>query len=199
MAKVKPGDGSRLKPMRGWQAWYRTVFGIDQAGHRYVVDARLLDEDARLYTDGSQTARSAIPATFPVEGGRIEVAASSFGLKRMHLVADDGPVTQLSPARGTAERWRAELGRRHPRLSRWLARAAVVVLLVGLAVALPALAEQITRIPPVAEEVGTFINPLDVPGEIAIGLTVAGVLAAIERALTLRNHWLIDFDTYWID
>jgi hypothetical protein len=28
-------------------------------------------------------------------------------------------------------------------------------------------------------------------------VTVAGVLAATERALTLRNHWLIDLDTTW--
>ena len=28
-------------------------------------------------------------------------------------------------------------------------------------------------------------------------VTVAGVLAAVERALTLRNHWLIDAETTW--
>ena len=28
---------------------------------------------------------------------------------------------------------------------------------------------------------------------------VAGVLAAVERALTLRNHWLIDLETTMLD
>lgn len=80
-----------------------------------------------------------------------------------------------------------------------MARIAVVVLLIGLAVALPAIAERISEIPPVAERLGTFTSPIDLPGEIAIALTVACVVASIERALTLRNHWLIDLETTMLD
>lgn len=199
MAKIKAGDGSALRPMRAWQALYRTVFWIDHAGHRYDVDVPFFDDEVRLCTDGIQTARSAPPATFPVPGGRIEVATTIYGLKRMHLVTEDGAETQLRPERGTAERWRADLARRHPVLSRWLARVAVVVLLAGLVVVLPAVAERLTQIDVVAEHIGTFTSPIRLPGSLATALTVAGVAAAIERALTLRNHWLIDLDTWWLD
>jgi len=199
VAKVKPGDGSGQTPMRWWQPLYRTVFGIQHAGHRYVVDARLLDEEVRLYTDGVQTARSGLPARLPIDGARIEVAASSYGLKRMHLVREDGTTQQLVPSPGTSERWRADLDRRHPTVSRWMARIAVVVLAVGLVVGLPALAEQITQIPPVADRIGTFTSPIELPGTVAVALTAACLLAGIERALTLRNHWLIDLETSWFD
>ncbi|GAB3796133.1 hypothetical protein [Virgibacillus kimchii] len=30
-------------------------------------------------------------------------------------------------------------------------------------------------------------------------LVIAGTLAALERALMLRNHWLIDMETSWWD
>lgn len=194
---IKQGDGSALRPMRWWQLLHRTVFGIEHAAHRYVVDARLLDDEARLYVDGVQTARSSLPVRFAVDGGRIEVAASTYGLKRMHLVTETG-TTQLVPAPRTAERWRAELGRRSPVLSAMIASVAVIVLVIGLVVALPELLEILTRIPPVAERIGTFTSPIELPAWLAMTITVAGVIAGIERALTLRNHWLLDFDTFWL-
>lgn len=199
MVKVKSGDGSRLRPMHGWQALHRTVFEIEHAGHRYDVDVLFFDDEARLYTDGVQTAKSALPATFPVPDARIEVATTIYGLKRMHLVLDDGTRTQLHPAAHTAEQWRADLARRRPALSRWLARGAVVVLLAGLVVVLPEVLERLTQIEVVADNLGTFTAPFDVPGPVGTALTVGCVLAAIERALTLRNHWLIDLDADWLD
>lgn len=200
MAKVRTGDDRPLAPMRGWQVLHRSVFGLEHAGHRYDVEVLFLDDEARLYTDGRQTARSWLPARFPVPGGRLEVAATTYGLKRMHLVLDDGTTAALRPARGTAERWRAELGHRHPALDRWLARGAVLVLLVGLVVALPALAELVTGIEVVADLLGgSFTSPFALPAPVSTTLTVAGVAAAVERGLTLRNHWLIDLDTSWLD
>lgn len=198
MGKPKNGDGRTLKPMRGWQMLHRTMFGIDHAGTRYVVDVPIFDDDALLYVDGRQRSKASLPARFPVPGGRIEVASSTYGLKRMHLVLEGGSEQQLHPAPRTAEWWRARLADRNPRLSRWLARAAVVLLLLGLAVALPAAIEWITAIDAVAERVGTFTSPLALPGWLTVSLLVGGVLAGIERALTLRNHWLLDLDTFWL-
>lgn len=199
MATIKDGNGSRLRPMRGWHVLHRTVFGLEHAGHHYDVDVAFFDDDVRLYTDGLESARTDLPARFPVPGGRIEIAATIYGLKRVHLVLENGTTTQLRPAKGTAERWRADLARRRPVLSQWLARAAVVVLLVGVALVLPEIAERVTQIDAVAERLGTFTSPIELPGTLATGLTAAGVLAAIERALTLRSHWLVDLETFWLD
>lgn len=198
MGKPKDGDGRALTPMRGWQALHRTMFGIDHRGVRYVVDVPIFDDDAVLYVDGRQRSKASLPTRFPVPGGRIEVASSTYGLKRMHLVLEDGSEQQLYPAPRTAEWWRARLDVANPRLSRWLARAAVVMLVLGLAVALPEVAERITAIDAVAEQVGTFTSPLALPGWLTATLLVGGVLAGIERALTLRNHWLLDVDTFWL-
>lgn len=196
MAEHKEPDGSRLRPMQWWELLHRTVFGIEHAGHRFVVDVRFLDDEARLHTDGVQTARARdLPVTFSVPGGEIEVATSLYGLKRMHLRTDDGEERTLRPARYTAEAWRAELARRRPALSRAIATTAVVVLLVGLVVLLPAVLERVTTLDAVAARVGTFTSPWDLPAWASTTLTVAGVVAAVERALTLRNHWLIDLDT----
>lgn len=198
MGKPKKGDGRALAPMRGWQVLHRTMFGIDHAGHRYVVDVPIFDDTALLYVDGKQRSTASLPARFPVPGGRIEVASSTYGLKRMHLVLDGESERQLYPAPLTAEWWRARLGSRHPRLSRWIARAAVLMLVLGLAVALPEAAERITAIDAVAERVGTFTSPVVLPGWLTVTVLVGGALAAIERALTLRNHWLLDLDTFWL-
>src|SRR5690606_28092287 len=116
----KTGDGQALKPMRGWQVLHRTMFGTDHAGVRYVIDVPIFDDEAHLYVDGRQHAKASLPARFEVPGGRIEVASSTYGVKRMHLVLDDGSQRQLSPAPRTAEWWRARLAARHPRLSAWI-------------------------------------------------------------------------------
>lgn len=198
MGKVRAGDGRALRPMHSWQALHRTMFGIEHLQVRYVVDVSILGDEAFLYVDGAQRAKAEMPCTFPITGGRIEAASSTYGLKRMHLVLEDGTEHQLFPAPLTAEAWRARLGERHPRLSSWLARAAVVVLLLGLAVVVPEVIERLSQLDVVAENIGTFTSPLTLPGWLATTLTVAGAAAGLERALTLRNHWLIDVDTFWI-
>src|SRR5690554_7817126 len=78
--KVKPGDGSLLKPHRWWQLVHRSLFLIELESERgrptvYAVDVDLFDEQWRayLYTDGVQTAFSIVPALFLVHGTRIEV------------------------------------------------------------------------------------------------------------------------------
>lgn len=209
--KMKDGDGRMLKPVTGLRSLSHTQFSIALPAeapaatpaaaverHVYTVEVNYfaMEYDASLYRDGRRILIAEMPAVFPVPGGVIEAASSSFGMKRVHFVGAGGE-EQLKPAPGTSEYWRARLAHRHPAFSRFLGIAAVVVLLVSLALLLPQLLELVTSIPVVAERVGTFTSPIVLPPWLNTGITVAGFLAALERALTLRNHWLIDMDTWF--
>ena len=216
-ARARPGDASPLKDYRFWQLFHRTVFTVDLPGpsgdtDRYAVDvhhlADELDRHGRteepnqsppvsLYRNGIQTHRANPPVRFAVSGGSIEVARSVYGLKRMHYVPENGPAEALTPHPLSLEGWRSRFERRFPALSRAIGALAIVVLLAGLVVTVPFVIELITRIEVVADLVGTFNSPIDLPGWANTGLIVAGVLAAMERALTLRSHWFIDADTTW--
>ena len=74
---------------------------------------------------------------------------------------------------------------------------AVMILLVGLVLMVPQVVELVTTVEVVAAQVGTFTSPIQLPVWLNTTLLVAGMIAAFERALTLRNHWLIDADTTW--
>ena len=58
-------------------------------------------------------------------------------------------------------------------------------------------AELMTGRAPVAERVGTCTAPIQLRVGLNISRMAGGVLAATERALTLRNHWLIAADPTW--
>lgn len=202
--KVKPGDGSALKPYRWWQPLYRSLYSTDlardgQHPQRYDVDIDFFDwsERAFLYRDGLQIAVSGVPAAFPVPGGHLEVDTSTFGLRRMHLVDDLGNERLLTPHPRSGEGLRAALSERHPTLSTALGILAVVVLLVSLVLGLPQIVEAVSQIDLIAQNLGTFTSPIDLPGWLNTSLLVASIAASIERALTLRHHWLIDNDAGW--
>ncbi|WP_449278107.1 hypothetical protein [Leucobacter sp. GX24907] len=152
---------------------------------------------AALYRDGVQLYRSKLPATFEVPGGVIEVAASGYGAKRMHFIDGHGNEEVLVPHRSSAEGLRARFDGRFPLLSKSIGVLAIVVLLVGLAVGIPQGVEMITSIDSIAQRFGTFTSPIQLPTWLNTTTLVAGLLAGTERALTLRNHWLIDVDTTW--
>ncbi|WP_420110982.1 hypothetical protein [Pseudactinotalea sp.] len=200
--RVKPGDGHPLKRFRWWQQLSRALFHLTlpgDSGQREVwsVDVKLWgDSDgevvAHLYRNGVQTARSKLPAEFPVTGGTVQVAASSYGLRRCHYVTEGGSERQLVPDAASAEGRRARLERERPGLSRFIGFVSVVVLLVALVLGVPQLVEQISQIPPVAENVGTFTSPFQLPGWFNVSLVIATLVASTERALRLRYHWLLD-------
>ncbi|MGP9538377.1 hypothetical protein ACT3SP_10205 [Brachybacterium sp. AOP43-C2-M15] len=217
LRRAKPGDGRMLEDLRWWQTFTRTQFFLDpdeSAGRPapYAVDVRYLAteleggkiaEGARhapvaLHRDGRQVHIANPPVAFEVEDGVIEVATSTYGLTRMHHTPTGGGTARpLRPHRRSLEGRRARFGDRHPGASRAIGLLAIVVLLLGLVVMLPQAAELVTSLDPVAERVGTFTSPIQLPGWANTALLVAGALAATERALTLRNHWLIDADTTW--
>ena len=201
--RVKPGDGRPLPRFRWWQMLSRSVFTLElrQAGGRvasYAIDVRQWgDKDdgevrARLYLDGVQHAVSKVPARFEVPGGAIEVVVGNFGMKRCHFVAADGAETQLTPHPRSAEGRRARFDGEHPVASRVIGAVSMVAVLIGVCLALLGIAEAVTQAPPIAEVVGVFDSPLELPLWLTITLGVAAVLGSIDRALRLRSSWLDD-------
>lgn len=207
--KVRPGDGRAFVPMQWWHVLHRSAFhlelpvsngaagGSDEArptvDYQVDVDHFSAEFEASLYREGRQVGVGASPAAFSVPGGVVEFAASLYGLKRMHYVPDDGePTRMLEPDPRSMEGLRAEFDRRRPRASRAVGWAAVVILVVGLVVGGLQLAEVVSRWDVVPESWGVFISPVTLPGWANVTLTVAAVGAALERALTLRHHWLLD-------
>lgn len=203
----RPGDGSPLPRLRGWDVLTKTSASIpvverDGSTHEYAMFVDQFDDDeaVALYRDGLQVAVGTRPAVFPVDDGRIEIATSMYGMKRAHHVGHDGVERQLRFVRGSAEDWRLRFGHRFPRLSRWVGRLAVLVLLVGLVVLAPQLFEWITHLDLVQDRIDwEFTSPISLPGWLDTTLLIGGILASIERALTLRSHWLIDTETAWFN
>lgn len=198
--RVKPGDGRPLHPFRWWQQLGRALFYLRLPGGSlpdtiYAVDVRHWGDQssgevrAHLYRDGLHHAESKIPAVFPVPGGAIEVAMSGFGLKRCHYVTDHGEF-QLAPDPRSAEGKRARLERGHPTLSRLIGLASIVMLVIGFALLLLQVAEPLSRIPPVAEAVGVFDSPVQLPLWLNLALGLGAAVGSTERALRLRYSWL---------
>jgi hypothetical protein len=195
-ARVKPGDGRPLPPFRWWQLLSRSVFFLRTPTATYAVDVRIAgDRDdgevrARLYRNGVQTAVSKVPARFPVDGGRIEVAATLWGLKRCHFVADDGTETQLEPHPRSGEGRRARFDRAHPAASRAVGMVSVGVVIVGVALTVMQLLESVTSVPTVQEVTGIFVSPVRLPVAANVGVVLLIAAASVERALRLRSSWL---------
>ncbi|MGO1509765.1 MAG: hypothetical protein ACTHXO_03885 [Actinomycetaceae bacterium] len=200
--RIKAGDGHELKRFQWWQLFTRSLFHLYLPGdagtrHTWSVDLRHGGDSngevwAQLYLDGRQQARSKPPALFPVPGGTIEVVTSGFGLRRCHYVTHRGAEHVLVPDPRSAEGRRARMDRHHPGLSRALGALSWLVLAVALVLGVPQLVQEISQIPPVAENIGTFTSPIRLPAWFNIGLLVATLLASTERALRLRYHWLLD-------
>ncbi|PWV46851.1 hypothetical protein [Nocardiopsis sp. L17-MgMaSL7] len=201
--RVKVGDGRHLKRFRWWQLFSRSLFHLplhqdDGRTALYSVDVRHWGgkEDgevrADLYLDGTRHAHSRMPAAFPVPGGHVEVAMSSFGLRRCHHVPDDGADRQLVPDPRSAEGRRARLDREHPALSRWIGAVSIALLVVGLGLNLLQALEPLSQIPPVNDVTGTFTSPVLLPLWLNITLGVGAALGSAERALRLRYSWLDD-------
>lgn len=197
----QPGDDHALQRYRWWQMLLRSLFHLrrrgDGADEVWSIDVRHGGDSngevrAQLYRDGRNTARSKLPAKFVIPGGTIQVATSGYGMKRCHYVTDDGTARPLAPDPASAEGLRMRLARTRPGLSRAMGAGSVVVLLAGLVFGVPQIIEDITRIPPVADAVGTFVSPVHLPLGVNIALLVATLVASTERALRMRYNWILD-------
>ncbi|MFI7448539.1 hypothetical protein ACIBQX_13670 [Nonomuraea sp. NPDC049714] len=201
--RLKPGDGRELQRFRWWQLPLRSLFwlrltGDDDHVRTYAVDvrhwARVDDSKVRahLFVNGRHAAESKLPASFPVEGGTLEVAMSAYGLKRCHYVATAEASRRLTPDPASAEGRRARLDAEHPALSRGMGVVSVLTLVIGVGLNMLQLAEPISQIPPIAASIGTFESPIRLPLWLNITLGAGAVLASMERALRLRYTPLLD-------
>ncbi len=201
--KPNQGDGSALQRFRWWHTFTRSVFSIALGNSnaplsRYSIEVRQLGDKedgkvrARLYRDGRLELISAMPAAFPVPGGRIDVAVGTYGFERCHFVTSDGIVHALTPHPKTMEGHRARLHRIHPGLSRIIGAVSTLLVLIGAAVAVPQLVATILQIPPVAEAIGLFELPYTVSTGVNIAAIVAAAVGSTERALRFRTSWLDD-------
>lgn len=204
--KVKDGDGHALKPFRFYEVFYRSLFYIklreeDGELHTYAVHVDFFDENESidLYRDGKHHAKASTPAVFPVPGGVIEAATTTYGLKRIHYITEDEREFVLSPDRRSAEGLRLRFDAKFPEISSIIGKLAIIVLLISLILGLPQLASLLSQIPFIADRIGSFESPIILPAWLNTTLFIAGTIAAMERALTLKNHWLIDMETSWWD
>lgn len=203
---VKPGDGHPLKSFHWWHMIYRSLFFIrlmneDGSSNVYAVDINFFDENekADLYVDDKHYAYSKLPATFPVPGGLIEVETTTYGMKRIHYVTKDGIEQQLYPHPQSLEGLRLKFDFHFPGISKWIGIIAIIILITSLILGLPQLVALISQIPFISERWGTFESPVVLPSWLNTILVVGGTLATIERAATMRSHWLVDMDTWWDD
>ena len=208
MGREKPGNDQPLKPFRWWQGLWRSVFGIEHEGTRWDIDVDFLDWNERvaLYRDGRQHRTQVLPARFKLDDATIEVRTSTWGMRRAHLVAADKREQQLTPVPGTSERWRADLERRRPGVSRAISVTSLLVLLSVIVLQLPQGIEWLADVSseiapglpqslePMADllEAFTFTSPWHLDGWVNTVLFVGGTLALLERALRLRYSWWLD-------
>ena len=68
-----------------------------------------------------------------------------------------------------------------------VSRAFVVV---GLGVEVPQIIEALSKIPLIADSIGTFTSPLRLPLELNLLVGLAAVLGSMERALRMRSSWI---------
>lgn len=195
-----PVRGSPLPAFRPSLSLRRTRFAIDlHDASNATVDVDHLSGKASLYRDDRHVQTSDMPVRFPLGSDRIEVAASRYGTKRIHLNRAGGTQRRLDPVPGTPEHWRAQLSRRHPGFGRGLAAGAVIVLTINLILLAPQLLDLVTHLPLWAERFAPFASPIDLPAGVNMALTLTAGLAGIERALTFRHHQLLDVETDGIE
>ena len=199
--RARPGDGRPLTPFRWWQLFRRSVLSIslEHAGTPVVhtVEVRHGGDSngvvrAGLYLDGILHLESRLPARFPVEGGHIEVRKSPGGMRRCHFVAHDGTTRALVPDPKSAEGRRMRFARHHPAGSALIGAISIAMLLVGVGLGALQAAGPISEIPPVAATLGTFQSPMRLPVWLNLCLGLGASAAAIERALRMQYHWLLD-------
>lgn len=195
-----PVRGSPLPAFRPSLSLQRTRFAIDlRNASTATVDVDHLSGRASLYRDDRHVQTSDMPVRFPLGSDSIKVAASRYGMKRIHLIRADGSQRRLDPAPGTPEHWRAQLAHRHPGVGRGLAAGAAIVLTINLILLAPQLLELVTHLPLWADRFASFASPIDLPAGVNMALTLTAGLAGIERALTFRHHRLLDVETDGIE
>jgi hypothetical protein len=82
--------------------------------------------------------------------------------------------------------------RHHPAGSALIGAASIALLLIGFGLGALQAAEPISEIPVIASTLGTFPSPVRLPPWLNLCLGLGASAAAIERALRMQHHWLLD-------
>jgi hypothetical protein len=199
--RVRAGSGEPLRRYRWWQMFGRSVRSItlpaaDGTASTYTVDVRHAGDmtdgviRARLYVDGALRAFAKMPTRFAVPGGHIDVAITGFGLKRCHFVRADGTEQELWPDPASAEGRRAQLHHRHPALSRIIGLVSIALVGIGLCIEVPQIIDSLSHIPAIADSIGTFTSPIQLPLHVNLLIGLAAVIGSTERALRMRSSWI---------
>ncbi|MGV8874532.1 MAG: hypothetical protein ACOH2Q_18515 [Rhodococcus sp. (in: high G+C Gram-positive bacteria)] len=202
--RVRAGSGAPLRRYRWWQMFGRSLRTItlpspDGTQSSYAVDVRHAGDmtdgviRAHLYVNGSMHSYATTPARFPVPGGHIEVAVNSFGLTRCHFVRPYGTERRLTPDPASAEGRRARLHHNHPGASHVIGIISTVLVIAGLCVTVPQIIASISLIPPIADKIGVFASPVQLPIQIDLLFGLAAVIGSMERALRMRSSWIDEF------
>ncbi|CAM4203147.1 hypothetical protein NONI108955_14360 [Nocardia ninae] len=99
-----PEPGSPLPPFRPPLSLERTRFAVDLPdASTATVDVDHLAGRASLYRGDRHVQTADMPVRFPLGSDSIEVAASRYGMQRIHLISANGSQRRLDPAPGTPE------------------------------------------------------------------------------------------------
>lgn len=82
--------------------------------------------------------------------------------------------------------------RRHPVASALIGAISIAMLLIGTGLGALQAAGPISEVPPIAARFGTFESPVRLPVWLNVCLGLGASAAAIERALRMQYHWLLD-------
>lgn len=102
-------------------------------------------------------------------------------IKRCHYVATAGAEHPLIPDPKSAEGRRARVEPEHPAPSRSISFLSVVMLLIGVRLNGVQIAEPISQIPAIAENLGRFESPIHLPIWLNFALAIGALLASTER------------------
>ncbi|NMO97940.1 hypothetical protein [Paenibacillus lemnae] len=203
MKKVKGGDGHLLKKYQIWNIVTHSLFHVeirsaaDGKTTKYAIKSRYFTEEPMvdLYREGRHIAFSKLPAVLPIDQGVIEVTKSSSGINGIHFITDQEASFSVYPDKRSIRGLRWWIHKRLPKISACIGVAAVIILFISLALGSTQLLEKISEIPWVSENLGTFQSPITLSVGTNLGIGIAAFAAGLERALMLRNHWLIDIET----
>lgn len=200
--KVKAGDGHTLKPYRIWHIFTHSLFHITITNEnnekiKYALKSRYFADDSSvdLYHGTTHFAYSTLPASIPLENGILEVKSGGSGINQIQYLTDAEERFSIYPDKRSIRGWRISLHKRLPIISTFIGLMATLVLLTSLILGLPQIIESLSGIPWVSENIGTFVSPIKLSAWINFAIGIAVAFAAIERALMLRSHWLIDMET----
>lgn len=187
--KKSSGSPKILAPFKKWRWIWRGRFEIAYASHQYVLDVNYVDFDEKLhvYKDGFLLESKKSPARIEVGNKTfIEAELSTYGMKYVRLRTPELKTIPLQPSTGTAEAWRARLNTERPKLSKAIGIFSWTVLVIAALTQIPELLSLIASL------TDANLPNFALPGWLNVTLTIAGVIAALDRALQLKYHSMID-------